>query len=515
MNNSFDTIIILDFGSQYTQLIARRIREQGVFAEILSCETDLDIVREKKPAGIILSGGPSSIYDEHAPTISDEVFNLGVPVLGICYGLQLMASLLGGEVKSTGVSEYGRKPIDVSNSTDTLFHGIASSSETWMSHQDQVTNLPEGFSVEASSDSCPIAAVANEQAKLYGLQFHPEVRHTAQGTEILKNFLFRICGAKSGWSMEAFVDWACERIRKQAGDSTVIGGVSGGVDSSVMAALMNKAIGKQFIGIFVDNGLLRKNEREQVATTLRDKLGVRLEVVDASSQFLSALSGIEDPEQKRKKIGYTFIEVFEAEARKYSDASFLAQGTLYPDVIESVSFKGPSATIKSHHNVGGLPEKMNLSLIEPLRELFKDEVRELGRQLGLSEEIVERHPFPGPGLAVRILGEVTEERLRLVREADAIFIEELVKSGWYKRVSQALAVLLPVKSVGVMGDARTYEHVAALRSVDTWDFMTADFSPLPHDLLGRVSTRIINEVSGINRVVYDISSKPPATVEWE
>ncbi len=514
MHNGFDTLAVVDFGSQYTQLIARRARELGVYAEIVSCYAGLEAVKKMNPVGIILSGGPGSVHQENSPTIEKEILQLDVPVLGICYGMQLMAHLLGGKVVPTTQSEYGRKTISVTNPGLSPLQGMEGERITWMSHGDQIEKLPAGFRITAESDTCPIAAIAHETQKLYGLQFHPEVRHTPDGIDMLRTFLFDICQAETGWSMEAFEQRAIESIRDMVGDGYVIGGVSGGVDSSVMAALLGRAIGDRFLGIFVDNGLLRKNEREKVARALQD-VGVNLEVVDASQQFLDSLKGVTDPEKKRKAIGHTFIDVFVAEAKKHADASFLAQGTLYPDVIESVSFKGPSAVIKSHHNVGGLPEDMNLKLVEPLRELFKDEVRVLGRRLGLPENLIERHPFPGPGLGVRILGEVTEERLRLLREADAIFIEELRASGWYKKVSQALAVLLPVKSVGVMGDDRTYEQVVALRSVDTWDFMTADFSPLPHELLGTVATRIINEVRGINRVVYDISSKPPATVEWE
>lgn len=514
VSDTFETLVIVDFGSQYTQLIARRSRELGVFAEIISCEAGMDAVRNANPVGIILSGGPDSVLRDGSPTISREIFEVGVPVLGICYGMQLMALLMGGRVEASDHSEYGRKPVQLLERKQVPFRGLPRDITTWMSHGDQILKLPDGFSTIAESDTCPVAAMANPKKNLYGFQFHPEVRHTPDGIDMLRQFLFDICKSKDGWSMEAFEREAIDAIHARVGDAHVIGGVSGGVDSSVMAALLGQALGEQFTGIFVDNGLLRKNEREQVETTLR-AVGVKLEVIDARAQFLSALSGVTDPEEKRKKIGHTFIEVFEKASEKHKDATFLAQGTLYPDVIESVSYKGPSAKIKTHHNVGGLPETMKLALVEPLRELFKDEVRELGKRLGLPQAMVGRHPFPGPGLAVRILGEVTEERLSVLREADAIFIEELRREGWYDKVSQALAVLLPVKSVGVMGDARTYEHVIALRSVDTWDFMTADYSPLPHELLGRISTRIINSVRGVNRVVYDISSKPPATVEWE
>ncbi|MFH0882120.1 MAG: glutamine-hydrolyzing GMP synthase [bacterium] len=515
MKGAFDTIAVLDFGSQYTQLIARRIREQGVYAEILPCDAPLKAIEVLEPAGIVLSGGPASVYEKNAPTADPGLLTMGLPVLGICYGMGWMARELGGEVVSSDRREYGRREIEVVDAKGTPLEGIEETTTTWMSHGDQIETPPEGFRIVARSETCPVAAMADVSRKFFAVQFHPEVRHTARGTEMLRAFLFDIVGAKTGWSMETFERRESERVRTEVGAGTVIGAVSGGVDSSVMAVLLSRAIGEKFIAIFVDNGLLRKDERRQVQQLFAGRLGVHLEVVDAKQRFLTALRGVEEPEEKRKIIGHTFIEIFEQEAAKHPDADWLAQGTLYPDVIESVSFKGPSATIKTHHNVGGLPERMKLKLIEPLRELFKDEVRELGRRLGLPEEMVSRHPFPGPGLAVRVLGEVNEERLSILREADAIFIEELRESGWYNKVSQALAVLLPVKSVGVMGDYRTYEHVIALRSVDTWDFMTADFSPLPHELLGRVSTRIINEVRGVNRVVYDVSSKPPSTVEWE
>ncbi len=515
MQRDYDAVAVVDFGSQYTQLIARRIREEGVYAEIFSCTRGLEPVLALNPAGIILSGGPASVFEEDAPSYDSRVFELGLPVLGICYGMQLMGHLLGGEVKDSESREYGRRPVEILVSAETPLAGLTGEIQTWMSHGVQVEKPPKGFSVIARSDTCTIAAMANRSKKLYGVQFHPEVRHTPDGQAMLRHFLFDICRARTGWTMSAFEEWTVERIRNQVGDNLVIGGVSGGVDSSVMAALMARALGERFVAIFVDNGLLRQGERDEVEIALREQLGVRLEVVDATDRFLNVLKDVGDPEEKRKRIGHTFIEVFEDAAKHYENSTFLAQGTLYPDVIESVSFRGPSVTIKSHHNVGGLPEKMNMALVEPLRELFKDEVRDLGRNLGVPEGIVSRHPFPGPGLAVRILGEVTAERLEILRQADHIFIGELRESGWYDKVSQALAVLLPVKSVGVMGDARTYEHVIALRSVDTWDFMTADYSPLPHDLLGRVSTRIINEVRGVNRVVYDVSSKPPATVEWE
>jgi GMP synthase (glutamine-hydrolysing) len=511
----YDSILVIDFGSQYTQLIARRIRERGVYAEILPCTAKLDDIKAHNPVALILSGGPASLNDEDAPTADRAILDMGVPILAICYGLQWIARELGGGIRSGDAAEYGRRMVRITDSSCPLFANVPIETTTWMSHFDQVGNVPEGFAVIGESDTCPIAAISDETRKIYGIQFHPEVRHTVDGDSILDNFVTTIVGAKTGWSMEAFEEAEIAKIRQQVGDGYVIGGVSGGVDSTVMAALLHRAIGEKFLGVFVDNGLLRKDEVAQVHDILHTQLGVNLLIVDASDRFLDGLSGVTDPEKKRKIIGHTFIEVFDEEAVKHSEAQWLAQGTLYPDVIESVSFKGPSVTIKSHHNVGGLPDHMKLKLIEPLRELFKDEVRELGKRLGIPDHIVNRHPFPGPGLAVRILGEITRERLAVLREADAIFIEELRESGWYDKVSQALAVLLPVKTVGVMGDARTYADVVALRSVNTWDFMTADFSPLPHELLGKVSTRIINEVRGVNRVVYDVSSKPPATVEWE
>ncbi|MBS1262310.1 MAG: GMP synthase [glutamine-hydrolyzing] [Calditrichaeota bacterium] len=511
----FDTVLVIDFGSQYTQLIARRIRERGVYAEILPCTASIDDVRAVEPVALILSGGPASLYDDGAPDASPELLALDVPVLGICYGMQWIARELGGDVRSAEFAEYGRREVEVGDAAGSVLANVPARTITWMSHRDQIAHLPGGFRVIGRSETCPVAALADDTRRFHGLQFHPEVRHTEHGAEIIDSFLFEIARARRGWSMEAFEHEQIRRIRERVGDGHVIGGVSGGVDSTVMSALLNRAIGDRFLAVFVDNGLLRKGEATQVRNTLHGELGVNLVTVDAGDRFLAALAGVTDPEDKRRRIGHTFIEVFDEEAVRQREARFLAQGTLYPDVIESISHRGPSATIKTHHNVGGLPDGMRLELIEPLRELFKDEVRELGRRLALPERVVNRHPFPGPGLAVRILGEVTRERLAVLREADAIFIEELRAAGWYENTSQALAVLLPVKTVGVMGDARTYADVIALRSVDTWDFMTADFSPLPHDLLGRVATRIINQVRGVNRVVYDVSSKPPATVEWE
>ncbi|MDP8205210.1 MAG: glutamine-hydrolyzing GMP synthase [Candidatus Electryonea clarkiae] len=515
MSSRYDKIAVVDFGSQYTQLIARRIREEGVYAEIITCTAGVEPVKQLKPAGIILSGGPSSVFDPDSPDMDTEILNLGIPVLGICYGMHLLAKHLGGKVTPSDSSEYGRKEIEVIDADGTPLAGSGRITETWMSHGDQIERLPDGFKVVAESDTCPVAAMANREKKIFALQFHPEVRHTVYGKEIIRNFLFEICQAKTGWSMATFQQLVIEEVREKVGDSYIIGAVSGGVDSSVMAALLSKAVGDKFIGVFVDNGLLRKGERENVRNAIQEKLGIHLEVIEAAQDFLDALKGIEDPEEKRRTIGRVFIEIFEKTAKRFENIKYLAQGTLYPDVIESISFKGPSATIKTHHNVGGLPDHMNLDLIEPLRELFKDEVRQLGRELGIAESLVSRHPFPGPGLGVRILGEVTEERLEILREADYIFINKLRENGWYDKVSQALVVLLPVKSVGVMGDARTYENVVALRSVDTWDFMTADFSRIPLELLGEIATQIINEVKGVNRVVYDVSSKPPATVEWE
>jgi len=507
-------ILILDFGSQYTQLIARRLRERGVYAEIVPYFDGLQVARERKPKGIIFSGGPASVYEEGAHRVDPAIYRLGVPILGICYGMQLISVDFGGEVVKADHHEYGKAELFI-DEPHLLFDGVSNPTLVWMSHSDRVERLPEGFKRIAHTRNAPYAAIVREDLNIYAIQFHPEVAHTPEGGKILENFARKICGVTSNWNMKNFISEQVEKIRERVGEKKVISALSGGVDSSVTTALLYKAIGEQLIPIFVDTGLLRKNEREQVEHAFRDLLHVPLIVVDAREKFLNRLKGVTDPEQKRKIIGHTFIEVFEEEAKKHSDATFLAQGTLYPDVIESVSVKGPSKTIKSHHNVGGLPEKMNLELIEPLRELFKDEVRRLGVELGLPEELVYRHPFPGPGLAIRIMGEVTEESLAILREADAIFIEELKKWGLYNKVWQAFAVLLNVQSVGVMGDNRTYENTIALRAVDSTDGMTARFSRLPYDFLEEVATRIINEVDGVNRVVYDISSKPPATIEWE
>jgi GMP synthase (glutamine-hydrolysing) len=514
MSGAHQTVLILDFGSQFTQLIARRVRESRVYCEIHPFDLAVEEIRRRQPVGLILSGGPQSVYESGAPQVTPELLALGVPVLGICYGMQAMALALGGNVVAGSRREYGRAEIEVTR-PGLLFGGLDRRQTVWMSHGDHVERLPEGFEVLASTENATVVACADPARRLFGLQFHPEVSHTAFGAEILRNFLLEACGARGDWTMASYLDESVAAIRQRAGGERVLCALSGGVDSSVVAALIQRAVGDQLIAVFVDNGLLRKHEREQVERSLRDGLGIPLVVALARERFLGALAGVEDPEAKRRTIGRLFIEVFEEEARKVAGARFLAQGTLYPDVIESTAVRGPSAVIKTHHNVGGLPERLGFELIEPLRFLFKDEVRQLGRELGLPEVLLTRHPFPGPGLAVRVLGEVTEERLRLLREADAIFIEELRESGYYEKVSQAFVVFLPVRSVGVMGDYRTYENVVALRSVETLDFMTADWSHLPHELLGRVANRIVNEVRGINRVVYDVTSKPPGTIEWE
>ncbi|HEX5760893.1 MAG TPA: glutamine-hydrolyzing GMP synthase [Thermoanaerobaculia bacterium] len=512
------TVLVLDFGGQYTQLIARRVRENRVYAEVHPFDLAVDEIHRRRPIGLVLSGGPQSVYEAGAPHPDPALFALGIPTLGICYGMQAMAFHLAGEVEGSSRREYGRAEVRVEEPAGAggcLFRGLAPRETVWMSHGDRVRTLPAGFRATASSDNAPIVAFEDPERRLYGIQFHPEVSHTPSGGEILRNFLYGACGARGDWRMASYLEEAVAAIRAQVGEGRVICGLSGGVDSSVVAAILQRAVGERSTAVFVDNGVLRKAEAQQVTRSLRDGLGIPIRAVDASARFLAALAGVEEPEAKRRAIGRVFIEVFEDEARRLEGVGYLAQGTLYPDVIESVSVKGPSAVIKTHHNVGGLPERLGFELIEPLRYLFKDEVRQLGRELGLPEELLGRHPFPGPGLAVRILGEVTAERVALLQEADAIYLEELRESGWYAKVSQAFAVLLPVKSVGVMGDFRTYESVVALRAVDTQDFMTADWSPLPHELLGRVANRIINEVKGVNRVVYDITSKPPATIEWE
>ena len=518
-----DRILILDFGSQVTQLIARRVREAHVYCEVHPNDVSAEFIAQCAPKGIILSGSHMSAYEESNDQVSDAVFKAGVPVLGICYGMQTMAQQLGGRVEGGTKREFGYAEVRAHNHTKLLegiedFKGANGEGmlKVWMSHGDKVAQMPEGFKVMCSTPSCPIAGMADEARGFYAVQFHPEVTHTVKGREILNRFVLNICGCKPDWVMEDYITEAVETIRREVGTDEVILGLSGGVDSSVAAALIHRAIGKQLTCVFVDNGLLRKNEREQVRETFEKNMGLKLIVVDAVDRFMNALAGVTDPEAKRKIIGREFVNVFQDEAAKLTAAKWLAQGTIYPDVIESAAAKTKKAkTIKSHHNVGGLPDTLHLKLLEPLRSLFKDEVRELGVKLGLPAEMVYRHPFPGPGLGVRILGEVKREYADILREADAIFIDELRASGWYDKVSQAFVVFLPVKSVGVMGDGRTYEWVVSLRSVQTSDFMTAKWSELPYELLGRVSNRIINEVKGINRVVYDVSGKPPATIEWE
>ena len=523
-----EKIVILDFGSQYTQLIARRIRETGVYSEIRPCTAAPDDIEALRPQGLILSGGPCSVYDDEAPQLDPSLLEMRrddgtlVPILGICYGLQAMAHLRGGEVERADRREFGRAKIRVNGGDDDpdLFEGVPSGSTVWMSHSDHLTELPEGYEVIAHTDNAPIAAVHDTRAPHYGVQFHPEVVHTDFGRQILENFAYEICGCSGDWTPASFVEEQTQAIRDRVGDHNVILGLSGGVDSSVAAALLHRAIGDQLHCIFVNNGLLRKGEWDQVQDTFRGHFHMDLHTRDATDQFLARLEDVVDPEEKRVIIGNTFIDVFEEQTEEIAEElghrpEFLAQGTLYPDLIESVSFKGPSATIKTHHNVGGLPDELDFALIEPFRELFKDEVREIGRILDVPEHIVGRHPFPGPGLAIRILGTVTPDRLALLREADAIFIEELRANDLYDEVWQAFAVLLPVQTVGVMGDERTYENVCALRAVTSVDGMTADWAHLPHEFLGHVSNRIVNEVPGINRTVYDVSSKPPATIEWE
>jgi GMP synthase (glutamine-hydrolysing) len=508
-------ILILDFGSQYTQNIARKVRECQVYCEIHPCTLPFDKIKDFNAKGIILSGGPASVLEKDALLCDRRLFELKIPILGICYGMQLITHMLGGKVDPSPHREFGRAELMLKEFSH-LFEEVNNNSTVWMSHGDRISKLPEGFKGIAFTGNSPLAAIENSVARVYGLQFHPEVVHTADGTRILNNFLFKICQCAKNWKMDSLVDYMIQDIRDKVGNAKVVCGLSGGVDSSVAAVLIHKAIGDNLYCLFIDNGFLRSGEKDKVENTFRDNFSIHLDVIDAADKFLEKLKGITDPEQKRKSIGNTFIKVFEEEAKRLGDFTFLAQGTLYPDVIESVSFKGgPSAVIKSHHNVGGLPEKMQLKLLEPFRELFKDEVRALGREMGISDEIINRQPFPGPGLAIRILGEVTPERLKVLCAADKIILQEVKAAGLYNDLWQSFAVLLPVKTVGVMGDARTYEDVIAIRAVTSTDGMTADWAHLPYELLGKLSNRIINEVHGVNRVVYDISSKPPGTIEWE
>jgi GMP synthase (glutamine-hydrolysing) len=515
------SIVVLDFGAQYSQLIARRVREQNVFSVVLPCNSKIEEIKKQNPAGIILSGGPSSVYDKDAPAADPRVFELGVPVLGICYGLQFMAHALGGKVKAAKHREYGHAQVEVIDDSQ-LFSGLPRSLEVWMSHGDEALELPAGFKLMAKSPSA-VAGIQNESRQLFAVQFHPEVHHTRRGTDILRNFVLNICNAKADWTPQHFVDVTIAAVREQVGSGRAICALSGGVDSAVAATMVDRALredGKsRLTSVFVNNGVLRKNEFEKVQQNLRDKLGLHVVAVDATERFLSKLAGVTDPEKKRKIIGNEFIAVFDEEAHRIEQqegkVEWLVQGTLYPDVIESVSVRGPSQVIKSHHNVGGLPEKMKLKLIEPLKELFKDEVRRIGRDLGMPEEILQRQPFPGPGLAVRVLGEVTPERLAILRECDEIVVNEIKSAGLYTKVWQSFAVLLPVMSVGVMGDQRTYAYTCAVRAVHSEDGMTADWVPLPHEVLKTISSRIVNEVHGVNRVVYDVTSKPPGTIEWE
>jgi GMP synthase (glutamine-hydrolysing) len=520
-----ELILILDYGAQYAQLIARRVRELGVYSELYPFDVPLEKIKSLRPKGIILSGSPYSTYEDGAPHSDPGIFDLGVPVLGICYGLQLIGFQLGGEVDKAARREYGHAELVIDDESD-LFSGLGSNGQqpalsgsvhttVWMSHGDHLTKIPPGFEPIGHTSSAPICAIRNKTRKIYGVQFHPEVVHTPKGKQILHNFLYRICECKGGWTATSFIQTSIEEIKRTVGSGRVICALSGGVDSSVAALLIHEAIGERLFCIHINNGFMRKGESEEVVRTFRENFRMNLDYVNASARFLKAVSGVTSPEQKRKIIGELFIDVFEEQAKRLGHVDVLAQGTLYPDVIESTSFRGPSVTIKTHHNVGGLPEMMNLKLIEPFRELFKDEVRAVGKELGLPDDLIWRHPFPGPGLAVRVLGPVTEERLALLREADAIFVQEIKQAGIYRDIWQGFVVLLPVQSVGVMGDGRTYEYTAAIRAVTSVDGMTADWYRMPHDVLARISSRITNEVRGINRVVYDISSKPPATIEWE
>jgi len=510
-------ILIIDFGSQFNQLIARRVRENEVFCQIEPAGFDIEKIKKLSPDGIILSGGPSSIYEKNSPSVDPAVFDLGIPVLGICYGMQFMVNAMGGEIERSDKREYGFANLFIKDQEQNLlFAGMENQFQCWMSHGDSTKKIPDGFVVTASTQNTEIAAIAWPEKKLFGLQFHPEVEHTENGTAIIKNFLFNVCKCRKSWTMDSFISTNIADIKKAVKDKKVIMGLSGGVDSSVAAALIHKAIGKNLYCIFVDNGLLRKNEREDLEKSLLSNLDMNIKFVDARDKFLNALKNVKEPEKKRKIIGNLFIEVFEAEAKKIKGAEFLGQGTLYPDIIESKSvFGGPTSIIKSHHNVGGLPEKMNLKLIEPLKFLFKDEVRKLGTEMGLNEALVWRQPFPGPGLAIRIMGAVSEQHLEILKNADSLLLEEIRRAGLYRKLWQSFAVLLPIKSVGVMGDKRTYDNCIAIRAVTSKDAMTADWARLPHDLLAVISNRIINEVDGVNRVVFDITSKPPGTIEWE
>ncbi|MBU3828838.1 MAG: glutamine-hydrolyzing GMP synthase [Candidatus Lactobacillus pullistercoris] len=511
--SDFDKIIVLDFGSQYNQLITRRIRDFGIYSELLPHDLSIAKIKEMQPKGIIFSGGPNSVYDEGALKVDPEIFKLGIPILGICYGMQLMSYDLGGKVEQAENKEYGRADIEVTDQNAVLFNGLPEKQYVWMSHGDLVTKAPSGFKVTASSKNCPISAIANDEKKFYGIQFHAEVRNSQYGLDILKNFAFKVCGAEANWTMDDFIDMKVYDIRKEVGDKKVILGLSGGVDSSVTATLLHKAIGDQLTAIFVDHGMLRKDEGDQVMQALNKDLGVNIIRVNAQKRFLDKLKGVTDPEQKRKIIGKEFIEVFNEEAKKLKNVDFLAQGTLYTDVIESGT--NTAQTIKSHHNVGGLPKDMHFKLIEPLRKLFKDEVRELGEKLGIPHDLVWRQPFPGPGLGIRVLGEVTEDKLKIVRESDAILRDEIKKAGLQEKIWQYFTVLPGIRSVGVMGDGRTYDYTIGIRAVTSIDGMTADFAQIPWEVLGHISDRIVNEVDNVNRVVYDVTSKPPSTIEWE